>query len=486
MNKKEHWADNVRYEQKFYALFATQNGNSFGGDFSLTYVDEGGNTKHTLPWLMPHKEDMKIFKLLTVDNIVVMGFNTFKSLDLVPLKNRINIVVASRPYHGPCLATPPWEKTQLFFVATVDEAIALARDYGGRDVFFIGGKTILDEVLTNHGQLLDGFYHSKISADWPSSAVTGQRNTINMYFVPGTVENYRITAQKIGMQNGIGPTVRCSFWKRSSIPQSDISVSISVLDVYEDVETFYRPSPEQQIGLENRPPAHTINVAAESEVVKVQLEEGIGAKLINLTDAFPPPINTEKNEVASETVEALANIMSTTAIEKAIKTPNVLERDRGMAVVDLEAYDKAATEATASKESLRLMFEKSFAAKTQEEKSAPADKDATPVVCSDFVGVAKEIGELLVIKDAAYGSAFEKTKEIFKILFPAGLPMGAYDDALTIMRILDKICRLGVLCTNPEENKTSERTEDAWKDIAGYAIKALSAERKRNNKETKE
>jgi len=43
---------------------------------------------------IPH--DLKWFKMNTFDSTVVMGYNTFKSLNFKPLKNRTNLIVSSR------------------------------------------------------------------------------------------------------------------------------------------------------------------------------------------------------------------------------------------------------------------------------------------------------------------------------------------------------------------------------------------------------
>ena len=42
-------------------------------------------------------EDLKHFKSLTTDNIIIMGRNTWDSLPTKPLSNRITIVVTSTP-----------------------------------------------------------------------------------------------------------------------------------------------------------------------------------------------------------------------------------------------------------------------------------------------------------------------------------------------------------------------------------------------------
>lgn len=46
-------------------------------------------------------EDMKMFKKLTTNNIVVMGRKTYESLPKKPLPNRTNIIVTSQPSNYP-------------------------------------------------------------------------------------------------------------------------------------------------------------------------------------------------------------------------------------------------------------------------------------------------------------------------------------------------------------------------------------------------
>ena len=51
-------------------------------------------SNNTIPWNLP--EDLKHFKELTENNIVIMGRKTFESLPNGPLKNRLNIVISSK------------------------------------------------------------------------------------------------------------------------------------------------------------------------------------------------------------------------------------------------------------------------------------------------------------------------------------------------------------------------------------------------------
>tara|TARA_R100001510_G_C7468088_1_gene85586 strand:- start:127 stop:414 length:288 start_codon:yes stop_codon:yes gene_type:complete len=77
--------------------------------------------------------------------------------------------------------------------------------------------------------------------------------------------------------------------------------------------------------------------------------------------------------------------------------------------------------------------------------------------------ITKELTELLLEKRRAYGDAFKDAPRILQLLYPSGVQPDAYEDLLTIVRILDKLYRIA--------NRAD--TEDPWQDIAGYAILAL-------------
>lgn len=76
--------------------------------------------------------------------------------------------------------------------------------------------------------------------------------------------------------------------------------------------------------------------------------------------------------------------------------------------------------------------------------------------------IAREIGELVDIKQEAYGESFHKSHIILMQLFPQGIKVEQYKDLLAIVRVIDKLFRVatdkGALGENP------------WKDIAGYAL----------------
>ena len=106
--------------------------------------------KGKLPWHIP--EDLKQFKRLTTDNVIVMGSTTYNSLPIKGLPNRLNIVVTSTPskYYDRV-------SDDLFFMPTLEAALDLAKT-PGREVFIIGGASIYQQTFN----IVDRVYLSLI------------------------------------------------------------------------------------------------------------------------------------------------------------------------------------------------------------------------------------------------------------------------------------------------------------------------------------
>ena len=89
----------------------------------------------------------------------------------------------------------------------------------------------------------------------------------------------------------------------------------------------------------------------------------------------------------------------------------------------------------------------------------------------DYSTIACDIAETVKTKQAAYGDSFGKSGEVLRILYPEGIPLEKMDDALTIVRVLDKVFRIAT--------DRDALGESPWRDIAGYALLAIErAERK--------
>ncbi len=88
-------------------------------------IGEGGK----LPW--HYSADLKFFKETTLNNAVVMGINTWKSIGK-PLPNRLNIVLSRSETIG--------NQPSVLLLRSTEEVLALAK-YLNCDLFIIGGAT---------------------------------------------------------------------------------------------------------------------------------------------------------------------------------------------------------------------------------------------------------------------------------------------------------------------------------------------------------
>lgn len=76
--------------------------------------------------------------------------------------------------------------------------------------------------------------------------------------------------------------------------------------------------------------------------------------------------------------------------------------------------------------------------------------------------IGREIGALVDEKNMAYGDSFHQSGIILEVLFPKGIPIEKYDDALYIVRVIDKLFRIATAKDAFGENPA--------KDIGGYSI----------------
>ena len=100
-------------------------------------IGEGNN----LIWKIP--EEMSYFKETTENSIVLMGGNTFRSINSKPLKNRINIVVSS--------SITSSDSNNLYFRNSIEDSLELAQYLGLKDqknIFIIGGESIYEQTFS--------------------------------------------------------------------------------------------------------------------------------------------------------------------------------------------------------------------------------------------------------------------------------------------------------------------------------------------------
>jgi hypothetical protein len=90
-------------------------------------------------------------------------------------------------------------------------------------------------------------------------------------------------------------------------------------------------------------------------------------------------------------------------------------------------------------------------------------------VVGKFENLGNLLGMLVDAKEAAYGGAFSKSGDVLRILYPDGIAPKQMDDALAVVRVVDKLFRVA--------NIKDAFNESPWGDIAGYGL--LAAERSR-------
>jgi dihydrofolate reductase len=93
-----------------------------------------------IPWKLPC--DLKRFKMITDNGIVIMGRVTWESLPRKPLPNRINIIVTrSKSYL--C-------NEDALVAHSFEEALAISKSYN-KNIFVIGGEQLYKHALEfNH------------------------------------------------------------------------------------------------------------------------------------------------------------------------------------------------------------------------------------------------------------------------------------------------------------------------------------------------
>lgn len=82
-----------------------------------------------------------------------------------------------------------------------------------------------------------------------------------------------------------------------------------------------------------------------------------------------------------------------------------------------------------------------------------------------YLGSAMSLANLVIEKQEAYGDSFGQADKVIEALYPDGISKAQQKDALTIIRVIDKMFRIA--------NKKDAFGENPWKDIMGYSLLAV-------------
>lgn len=110
----------------------------------------------------------------------------------------------------------------------------------------------------------------------------------------------------------------------------------------------------------------------------------------------------------------------------------------------------------------RQMAAANIAAAESAEPLLLSTMSTSPTRSTPFALLGLQIGELVDQKQAAYGDSFGKAGAIMRILYPNGISPEQMDDALAVVRIVDKLFRIA---TNRDA-----LGESPFRDIGGYGL----------------
>ncbi len=99
-----------------------------------------------LPWYS--SEDLKYFKRITTNNVVIMGRKTYESIGK-PLPNRVNIVISNTTNF-----------TEVITVKSFEEALEMASLHD-KEIFVIGGSSLYEQVLKDADKLYITWVYEK-------------------------------------------------------------------------------------------------------------------------------------------------------------------------------------------------------------------------------------------------------------------------------------------------------------------------------------
>lgn len=122
-----------------------------------------------IPWHI--LEDFKLFKERTLNNVVIMGKNTWDSLPIKPLPNRINIVLNKKKIN----------LKEAIVTTDLESAFKEASIYN-KEIFIIGGASIYRQTIENANFLYISHVKGKFEGD--------------VLFPKFNIKNYKVIEEK--------------------------------------------------------------------------------------------------------------------------------------------------------------------------------------------------------------------------------------------------------------------------------------------------
>jgi dihydrofolate reductase/thymidylate synthase len=113
------------------------------------------DNEYCMPW---HNipADLQYFKNMTIHKTIVMGYNTFTTLNFKPLKNRLNIVFTTKQIYS--------KFENLIFVNSFEMFEKKIKNMNKNDIYVIGGGDLFHQFLRKYD--IDNIYLTQLSKDY--------------------------------------------------------------------------------------------------------------------------------------------------------------------------------------------------------------------------------------------------------------------------------------------------------------------------------
>lgn len=180
------------------------------GGSNIGVLDKNTNTFH-MPWGRALKEDLRRFKEITENNIVVMGSNTFASIGN-PLPNRINIIVSSNTYNE-------HDSEKVYIKESLDEALALADYLAHRDqvnIFIIGGASIYNQTF----DLISKAYVTFVDTNYTHRPFKFKEYEFIKYDTT-PLDDFELQSKELYREPLFMPKLYFTVWERNGTPKME-------------------------------------------------------------------------------------------------------------------------------------------------------------------------------------------------------------------------------------------------------------------------
>lgn len=107
-------------------------------------ISGGIGINNQLPWKI--SDEIKMFKMITDNSVVIMGYNTWNSLPKKPLVNRFNIILTKDP-NKKINIEQNYNSQDVTVFSNMDEVLS---KFNSSKCFFIGGATIYNKLIRDN------------------------------------------------------------------------------------------------------------------------------------------------------------------------------------------------------------------------------------------------------------------------------------------------------------------------------------------------